>query len=64
MKGEEMHKLIWTKKGLEKHAKGQSDPMHTISAPNIAEVYDGFVRQMKPGTPWILVKDGEVIARG
>lgn len=51
-------RLIWTKRAMEKWANGQPDPMHTISAPNIAEVYEGFVRQFPRDTPWVLV-DGE-----
>ncbi len=56
--------LIWTKATLAKVAAGKSDPMHTISAPNIAEVYDGYVRQFRPGTPWKLVRGSETLAEG
>lgn len=48
-------RLIWTKRALERHSNGQRDPMHTISAPNIAEVYEGYVQQFRSGTPWALV---------
>ena len=59
-------KLIWTKKALEAWVSGKSDPMHTISAPNIGDVYDGFVRQFKTGTPWALIADDglTVVATG
>ena len=40
---------------------GKADPMHTISAPNITEVYMGFVSQLKSGTPWMLVDGQDVI---
>ena len=50
-------RLIWSKRAVERFRNGKRDPMHTISAPNIAEVYDGFVRQLRPGTPWLLVDD-------
>ena len=51
-------RFIWTKRAIERWAEGKSDPAHTISAPNIAEVYNGFVRQLKKDTPWVLV-DGD-----
>lgn len=58
-------RLIWTKRALDLHARGKADPRHTISAPNIADVYDGYVRQFKPGTPWALVNErGEIVAAG
>ena len=55
------HRLIWTKSALDKWAHGVSDPMHTISAPNVADVYDGFVGQFKKGTPWVLVDGADNI---
>lgn len=48
-------RFIWTKRAIERWAEGNADSMHTISAPNITEVYDGFVRQLKKDTPWVLV---------
>lgn len=54
-------KLIWTKRALELWAAGKADPRHTISAPNIADVYEGFVAQLKAGTPWALVSDTGVV---
>ena len=48
-------RFIWTKRAIELAEQGKRDPMHTISAPNIADVYDGYVRQLRPGTPWRLV---------
>lgn len=52
-----MTKLIWTQKAVDRWMEGKSDPRHTISAPNIADVYDGYVRQFRPGTAWLLVDD-------
>lgn len=58
-------RFIWTKAALNKWASGKSDPAHTISAPNVAEVYMGFVRQLRSGTPWVLVNgDNEIVATG
>ena len=58
-------KFIWTQRAVDKHSKGGSDPMHTISAPNIADVYDGYVRQLRTGTPWILVDaSGQIVSQG
>ena len=58
-------RLIWTGKALEKLLAGKADPMHTISAPNIADVYQGFVSQLKSGTPWMLVDaDNTIIDSG
>ena len=54
-------RLIWTNKALEKLMAGKADPAHTISAPNIAEVYEGFVRQLRTGTPWMLVSADNTI---
>ena len=54
-------RLIWTGKALEKLMAGKSDPMHTISAPNISEVYEGYVRQLRAGTPWMLVSADNTI---
>lgn len=51
-------RLIWTKRAMEKWADGKVDPAHTISAPNVAEVYEGFVAQFRRDTPWVLV-DGD-----
>lgn len=48
-------RLIWTKSAIEKWANGRKDPMHTISAPNIADVYQGYVDQLRRDTPWVLV---------
>lgn len=55
---------IWTASAVAKWEQGKSDPRHTISAPNIAEVYEGYVRQLRAGTPWILVTDGQIVANG
>lgn len=58
-------RFIWTQKALEAWVDGKSDPAHTISAPNIAEVFDGFVRQLRSGTPWMLVDaDDQIIHTG
>lgn len=58
-------RFIWTKGALDKWAAGKADPAHTISAPNIAAVYDGYVRQLRAGTPWALVSAAdEVLASG
>lgn len=58
-------RLIWTQRALDKLSQGKVDPMHTISAPNIVEVYGGFVLQLRAGTPWALVAaDGTRIAEG
>ena len=58
-------RFIWTKRTIEQAEKGKRDPMHTISAPNIADVYDGYVRQLKAGTPWQLRNaDDEIVAHG
>lgn len=57
-------KFIWTKSAVAKWHRGQSDPMHTISAPNIADVYMGFVSQSPKGTPWLLVRGSEIVASG
>jgi len=54
-------RLIWTKHALERWADGKSDPAHTISVPNIGDVYDGYVRQFKKGTPWVLIDAGDSI---
>jgi hypothetical protein len=60
-----MVRLIWTKRALERWAErwadGKTDPAHTISAPNIADVYDGYVKQFKKDTPWALIGDDNVI---
>ena len=67
-----MTRFIWTQKALDLWARGvRYDPTptgrnsadarylaaHTISAPNIADCYEGFVSQLKPGTPWKLVTE-------
>ena len=58
-------RFVWTRSALDGLAAGKTDPRHTISAPNITEVYDGFVRQLRPGTPWVLLSStDEVLARG
>lgn len=58
-------RFIWTAKAVLKSEQGKSDPMHTISAPNIAECYWGFVNQLRKGTPWILVQDdGRIVDSG
>lgn len=57
-------KFIWTKRAIEKWISGTADPAHTISAPNIHEVYEGFVSQLRPGTPWALVNGSEIAATG
>lgn len=54
-------RFIWTKRAMEQWAHGKLDPSHTISAPNIAVVYDGFVRQLKSGTPWMLVDEHDLV---
>lgn len=54
-------RLIWTKGALDKWAGGKPDPRHTISVPNVAEVYDGFVKQFRKGTPWVLVDENNLI---
>lgn len=58
-------KLIWTKRAIERYVNGKETPSHTISAPGIEECYEGFVKQMRPGTPWIIVApDRVVVAAG
>ena len=58
-------KLMWTRKALDLHSVGKCDPRHTISAPNVADVYQGLVSQFKSGTPWALVNErGEIIDGG
>lgn len=58
-------KFIWTAKAVAKSEQGKADPFHTISAPNIGEVFMGYVRQLKAGTPWILVgDDGRIVDNG
>jgi hypothetical protein len=54
-------RLIWTKRAMEAWVSGKADPAHTISAPNIADVHDGFVRQLPKGTPWVLVDENDLI---
>jgi hypothetical protein len=63
-RGKAVSQFIWTTSAVSKWQRGVSDPRHTISAPNITEVYDGFVRQLRAGTPWILVTDGRIVAQG
>ena len=48
-------KFIWTKRAIGRWAIGKSTASHTISTPNIREVYAGYIAQLKEGTPWILV---------
>lgn len=61
----ETTRLIWTQRALDKLSQGKPDPRHTISGSNVAEVYDGFVRQLRAGTPWALVAaDGTRIDEG
>lgn len=57
-------RLIWSRRAVELWEAGKPDPMHTIGAPNVGEVYDGFVRQLRRGTPWILVDGATVLDRG
>ena len=58
-------RFIWTKRTIEQAEKGKRDPMHTISAPNIADVYDGYVNQLRPGTPWQLRNAADdIVAHG
>jgi hypothetical protein len=58
-------RLIWGRRALERWTRGTPDPSHTISAPNIQQVYQGFVQQLKAGTPWALVgADDAVIHSG
>jgi hypothetical protein len=54
-------RLIWTRRAIERWIDGKSDPMHTISAPNIGEVYEGYVAQFTKGTPWMLVNDSNLV---
>lgn len=65
MSASHVTRFIWTARAIDKWAAGKSDPAHTISAPNIAECYDGFVRQLSAGTPWALVgPDNAIIDTG
>lgn len=58
-------KFIWTKRAIERWATGNADPRHTISAPNIGDVYMGFVSQLREGTPWALINaDDSIVATG
>lgn len=51
-------RFTWTKRAVDRATHtGNFDPKYTISAPNIADVYDGFVRQLRTGTPWALCND-------
>lgn len=60
-----MIRFLWTKRTIELWAQGKADPAHTISAPNIADVYMGFVSQLRKGTPWALVDASEnIVATG
>ena len=56
-----MSRFIWTKRALERWVEGKSDPAHTISSPNIEECFEGFVNQLKSGTPWALVSSDNLI---
>ena len=58
-------RFIWTQRAIDKASKGGSDPRHTISAPNVENVYDGFVRQLRAGTPWQLRDaNDQIVAHG
>jgi hypothetical protein len=59
------HRFVWGKRTVEGRASPREASMHTISAPNIADVYDGYVRQLRPGTPWkLLGPDGSTMKEG